>query len=112
MIKEEIPLAYLPGGVARVHIRVVGDLAEPTSVSPGTSSFAAHQAQPTSNSVLENAQEYVPSATEQDAQVEAASSAAKQVPQGISAQSEDCDTWEQQVRASDCHSTTIYVFLS
>ena len=27
--KEEIPLAYLPGGVTRVYIRVVGDLAEP-----------------------------------------------------------------------------------
>ncbi|EIE25109.1 DUF917-domain-containing protein [Coccomyxa subellipsoidea C-169] len=26
VVKDEIPLAYVPGGVARVHIRVVGDL--------------------------------------------------------------------------------------
>jgi hypothetical protein len=30
IVKEEIPLAYLPGGVSRVRIRVVGDLAGET----------------------------------------------------------------------------------
>ena len=32
VIKEEVPLAYLPGGVTRVHIRVLGDLAEAADI--------------------------------------------------------------------------------
>ncbi|BDA41353.1 probable D-/L-hydantoinase subunit A at N-terminal half [Coccomyxa sp. Obi] len=99
VIKEEIPLAYLPGGVARVHIRVVGDLADPISVSPGRSAPAAQEAQPISKSALKP-QEHVTPTVQQDAHVEAASSAAEDVPRSISAPSETWYTWEQQRDAS------------
>lgn len=96
MVKDEIPLAYLPGGVARVHIRVVGDLREPEhSTTPKKPPPMPPAPQPAPDTALQQS-----ALDTQNIHAEASSSAADEKPQDTSSPSEHDETWEQQASFS------------
>ena len=111
VVRDEIPLAYLPGGVARVHIRVVGDLRESecatTLDEPPPMPQPAPQSTP--KAALPTQQCVVDSVSLPG---EASSSAADEMPHNASIHSEHAKAWEQQASLYWCpvsHHHLLYV---